>query len=152
GKSSITVVPKKFKITPLVEEQILVAVVVIIGAGRPGRDARARPIDISDSRPLGDLFEQLATTIDIKSVFLADSAVRDIDIRPAVVIKVTDRHRDSMHPLDPWSDVLDLRIKRRCFMNKVDPKGVSGFFEMKAIFPTRIALMNPACYPWDGKH
>src|SRR5262249_23008777 len=69
GKSSITVVPKKFKITPLVEEQILVAVVVIIGAGRPGRDARARPIDISDSRLLRNLFEQLPTGLNKTSFF-----------------------------------------------------------------------------------
>jgi hypothetical protein len=36
-------------------------------------------------------------------------------------------------------------------MDEVDPKGMGGFFEMKAILPARIALMNPACDPWGCK-
>src|SRR5215831_1069043 len=151
GKSAITIITKKLKVTPLIDEQILIAVVVVVGASCSCRDACTRSVYIGHARLLRDLFKPFSAAIHVKAVHRPDSAVGNIDIRPAIVIKITYRYGRSLHRLDPGRDVPDLRIKRRYFMNKVDPKEMGGFFELKAILPARIALMNPACDPWSRK-
>src|SRR6185369_6283952 len=88
GEATASVVVVQLRASPLDQEEIFVAVIVIVAPDRAGRDSRARLVDIRNAKFGGHIFECAVAQVSVQGVFTSDGAVDDVNIRPAVAIEI----------------------------------------------------------------
>ena len=89
-------------------------------------------IDIGNAHFFRHVFESTVMHVPIQGILAADRAVGDIDVRPAVAIKIYDRYRGA-HRGHFRHDGIEFGIEHRSLMNEIDARGMSDFLEMKTI-------------------
>src|SRR5262249_47316922 len=87
-KSTPLIVVKKLRLAPLDQEEVLVSVVVIIPPYRAHRNAGACLIHIRKAKFTGYIFERSIIHVAIEPVLTSDRAVRYIQIRPSITVKI----------------------------------------------------------------
>ena len=78
------------EVSVAIDEHVFAAVVVEIAPDSAHRDAFARLIEIGQASTGGDILEGAITLVSIKRVGRAEVAVGEIEIGPAVAIKIRD--------------------------------------------------------------
>ncbi len=131
-KSVAVVVVKELGAAPLDEEQIFVAVVVVVAPDRAHGDAGAGLIDVGDAQLWRNIFEGAVVHIAIESVLAALFAVGDVDVRPAVAVEIDNGNR-SAHRRDLRHDAIELWIERGRLVNEIDAGSARHFLKIKAV-------------------
>src|SRR5690242_18218731 len=116
-------VPVQREIPVAIDEEILTTVVVEVAPDAAHRHAVARPIQVSDARGGADVLERAVTLVPVQRVRRTESAVREVEIRPAIAIEVADRHGGAERG-DMRLDVRDLRVEGGPAVNERDPRGL----------------------------
>src|SRR6185437_14150610 len=88
GEAMASVVAVELRASPLDQEEIFVAVIVIVAPDRAGRDSCARLVDIRNAEFGGDVFECAVAQVAVQGVLTSNGAVDDVNIRPAVAIEI----------------------------------------------------------------
>ena len=68
GEALAAVVVEQLRPSPAIEQEILVAVVVVVAPDRPHRDAGLGVVQIGNAQLLGDLFERAVAAIAIQPI------------------------------------------------------------------------------------
>ena len=126
------VVMKKFGLAPLVKKEVFVAVIIIIAPDRAHRNACARLVDIGDTHLRRHVFECPVVHVVIETVLTSFATVCDIDVSPAVAVEINDGDSRA-HRSDLRHDVIELGIKRRGLMMKINAGSFRHFFKTKAV-------------------
>ena len=86
-------VVKQFGPAVLVQEQILVAVVVVVAPDGAHRDAGAGPVHVGDAHLGRHILEGAVTLVAVEMVLASLGAVRDVEVLPAVPVEIRDGNR-----------------------------------------------------------
>ena len=116
----------------LVEEEILVAVVVVVAPDRAHRDAGAGAVDVGDAEFAGDVLERAVVLIAIQAIEAAVGAVRHVEVGPAVAIEVRDGDRRADRR-DLRHDVVELVVEHRSLVHEVHAEAARGLGEREAV-------------------
>ena len=111
GEAVALVVVKELRAPPLDEEQVFVAVVVVVAPDRAHGNSGARLIDVGNAQLAGDIFESAVAQVAVQGILAADGAVGHVDVRPAVAIEIDDRNRRA-HRSHFRHDGIQLGIER----------------------------------------
>src|SRR6266513_1620071 len=110
---------EELEIAPLVDQQVLEPVVVVVAPHGAHRHAFSRPVHVGDAGGGGDVLERAGAAIHEQRIGKSEPAVREIKIWPSVVVHVG--HRDGRtQGSDERRDVVELRIQGRPVMHEVD--------------------------------
>ena len=124
------------EIAVAIDEQVLAPVVVEVAPDGAHRDAFAGAIEVGESRARGDVLERAVVPVAVEGVRLAEPAVGEVEIGPAVAVEVGDGHRCAECG-DVRLDVGDLRVERRPVMHEVNA-GRGGFVVQCKPGPRRV--------------
>jgi hypothetical protein len=138
---ALIVVEQHGRTAPLVNQDVVVAVVVEIAPHRPHRHAGAVPVDIRQSKLGRDILELATSEVMVQVILSADRAVADVDVRQTVVVVVANRNRRA-HRRNLRHDRRKLRIEHGGVMDKVDAGGFGDFVEVKTVALDRGRFLN----------
>src|SRR5439155_1510567 len=122
---------EELEIAPLVDQQILESVVVVVAPDGAHRDALARSVQIADAGRPRDVHECAVAAIHIQRVGVAEPAVRQVQIGPAVIVHIGDRDGRPQRP-DERGDVVELRVEGWAVVHEGDAHLRCHVREMKA--------------------
>src|SRR5204863_280936 len=93
---------EQLEVSPLVDEQVLEPVVVVVAPHGTHRHALAWAVQVGDARAPRDVDERAVAPVEIERVGESEPAVREVEVGPAVVVDVADGHgrleRDAATP------------------------------------------------------
>jgi hypothetical protein len=124
--------------TVLVEKEILEAVVVDVAPERAHRHTGAGAIHVGDAQRGRDVLERAVAAVAIEAIEATLSTVRDVEIRPAIAIEISDRHRRA-HRRDLRHDVREARVEGRALMHEVDADALGGLLQPKPVTVRTVA-------------
>src|SRR6266568_5008416 len=110
---------EELEVAPLVDQQVLEPVIVVVAPYRTHRHAFPWPIHVRDAGGRGDVDERAVAAIQVQRVGVSEPAVREIEIGPAVVVHVGDRDRCAQRA-HQRSDVVELWVEGRSVMHEPD--------------------------------
>ena len=117
-------VSEQREITVAIDEQVLAAIVVEVAPHPAHRHSFAGSIQIGDPRRCGNVLEGSVAAIAVQRIGLAEPAIGEVEIRPAVAIEVGYGNRCA-DCRDVGLDTGDFRVEGRTMVDEVDA-GRSG--------------------------
>src|SRR6266851_3925735 len=87
---AVAEVVQQLRIAPLIDEQVLVAVVVVVTPDRAHGYAFARTVQRSDTRLRRDIAERAVMLVYIQRIRRTEARRREVQIRPVVVVEIGD--------------------------------------------------------------
>ena len=140
-ESVAMVVVEQFRPSPLDQEEVLIAVVVVVAPHRAHRHASSGLIHVRDAQLLRDVGEGAVVVIAVEMVQAADAAVRYIDVGPAIAVEVDDGDRCT-HRGHFRHDAVEFVIEDRGLVDEVDARLVCDLLEAKTITGQRGPAIN----------
>src|SRR6266566_2171294 len=110
---------EELEVAPLVDQQVLEPVIVVVAPYRTHRHAFPWPIHVRDAGGRGDVDERAVAAIQVQRVGVSEPAVREIEIGPSVVVHVGDRDRCAQRA-HQRSDVVELWVEGGSVMHEPD--------------------------------
>ena len=117
-------VAEQREVAVAIDQHVLAAVVVDVAPDGAHRDAFARAIEVGEPGRGGDVLEGAVAAVAVERVGLAEPAVREVEVRPAVAVEVGDRDGGAERR-DVGLDARDLRVERRALVDEADA-GLGG--------------------------
>ena len=110
---------EQLEVSPLVDEQVLEPVVVVVAPHGTHRHALAWAVQVGDARAPRDVDERAVAPVEIERVGESEPAVREVEVGPPVIVDVADGHRcpERRHER---GDVVDPGIERGRVMHEID--------------------------------
>ena len=141
-ESLAVIVVEQLRPAPLDQEEIFIAVVVVVAPHGAHRDAGARLVHVGDAQLLRDVGEGAVVVVAVEMVQAADAAVGDIDVGPAVAVEVDDGDRCA-HRGDFRHDAVEFVIEDGSLVHEVDARLVGDFLEAETIASQRGLAIRP---------
>ena len=82
------IVVENFGLTPFVEQDVFIAVIIVIAPHPTHAHARARFVDIGETDAPGYVFEGSVPEISIESILTVFPAVADVEVVPAILVEI----------------------------------------------------------------
>ena len=141
-KCLAAVVVKQLRLPPLVEEQVFVAVVVVVAPDRAHRYAGARQIHIGDADIGRNIAECSVAQVAIEGVAAAFFAVHNVNVLPAVAVEVHDGD-SGPHRRDLFHDVAQFRVESGSLMDETDAGRFRRLLEIETVSRQRLRFIAP---------